>query len=70
MARGYFAHKSSLLAQSYIIWTVVKTVDHVLVTKANVSIMKRCMPEKCSHTAHPLYALLLTHMDSAGNLEW
>ena len=46
----------------------VKTVHHVwilLVTKANVAIiiytMKRCMPEKRSHAAHILYALLVSH---------
>ena len=68
-----FAHQTSL--QSYklsiIIWTVIKTVHHVwilLVTKVNVAIMKRCTPEKRSHTAHTLYALLVvTHHNSTGN---
>ena len=55
---------SKLHKLSIIIWTVTKTVHHVwilLVTKANVSIMKRCMPKKRSHTAHTLYALLVSH---------
>ena len=52
-------------AQSYkssiIIWTVINTVHHIWILLANVAIMKRCMPEKRSHTTHKLYALLVSH---------
>ena len=56
--------KQAYLLKGYKSSIISKTVHHVwilLVTKANVAITKRCMPETHSHTAHTLYALLVSH---------